>query len=304
MKRAIITGPTGAIGAALCDMLTQSGCEVYAICRPNSKNIINLKKHEKLNVVECDLASILDLSNKLDKGFDAFYHLAWCGTIGPERNNAETQLNNVKYTLDAVSLAKSLECKVFIGAGSQAEYGHFTSPASESTPCKPFTQYGAAKLAAGQMSRIYANSLGLKHIWTRIFSVYGSNDDENTLISYVINELKNDRLPKVTKCEQIWDYLYSYDAAKALFLLSKNGKDGKTYCVGSGEKRKLKEYILEIKNIINPQLSISFGDKPYGQNQVMFLSADISELKKDTGFTPQYSFAKGIKDILDFRGDN
>lgn len=304
MKRAIITGPTGAIGAALCDMLTQSGCEVYAICRPNSKNISNLKKHENLNVIECDLASILDLSDKLGKGFDTFYHLAWGGTIGSGRNDIETQLNNVRHTLDAVSLAKSLECKVFIGAGSQAEYGHFASPANEFTPCKPFTQYGAAKLAAGQMSRIYANSLGLKHIWTRIFSVYGPNDDENTLISYIINEMKNERVPKVTKCEQIWDYLYSYDAAKALFLLYENGKDGKTYCIGSGEKRVLKDYVLEIRDIINPDINIEFGAKPYGKNQVMFLSADMSELTKDTGFTPQYSFAKGIKEILDFRGDN
>lgn len=304
MKRVIITGPTGAIGSALCNMLTQSGCEVYAICRPISKNISNLKKHEKLNVIECDLTSILDLSDKLDKGFDAFYHLAWGGTIGSERNNVKTQLNNVKYTLDAVALAKNLDCKVFIGAGSQAEYGHFTSPANENTPCKPFMQYGAAKLSAGQMSRIYANSLGLKHIWARIFSVYGPNDDENTLISYVINELKNGCSPKVTKCEQLWDYLYSYDAAKALFLLSKNGKEGKTYCIGSGEKRTLKDYVLEIRDIINPNINIEFGAKAYGKNQVMFLSADISELTKDTGFTPQYSFAKGIKEILDFRGDN
>ena len=304
MRRAIITGPTGAVGSALCDILLKDGYEVYAICRPNSRNISNLKKHKKLKVVECDISNISYLSDKIDKGFDAFYHLAWSGTIGSGRNDVETQLNNVKYTLDAVALSKSLECKVFIGAGSQAEYGHFKFPAVENTPCRPFTQYGAAKLAAGQMSRIYANSLGLKHIWTRIFSVYGPNDDENTLISYIINELQNGQEPKVTKCEQIWDYLYSYDAARALFLLSQNGKDGKVYCIGKGERRALKEYILKIRDIINPEANIKFGAKPYGENQVMFLSADISDLEKDTGFIPQYSFSKGIKEILKFRGEN
>lgn len=304
MKRAIITGPTGTIGSALCDVLIQNNYEVYAICRVNSSNIKKLKKSENLKVIECNLDSISELSEKLDKDFDVFFHLAWGGTIGEGRNNPQLQLDNVKYTLDALLLAQKLGCTVFIGAGSQAEYGHFLCPPDEKTVCKPFTLYGASKLAAGHISRIYAEQLGIKHIWTRIFSVYGPNDDENTLISYVINELSNKRVPKLTKCEQIWDYLYSYDAAKALFLLSEKGKDGKTYCIGSGKKRVLKDYVLDIKNIIDPKLKIDFGAKTYGENQVMFLSADISDLENDTEFKQEYSFDKGIRSILKCRGDN
>ena len=52
MKRVIITGPTGTIGVALTDILTKSDCEVYAICRPNSSNIKNLKNRENLHVIE------------------------------------------------------------------------------------------------------------------------------------------------------------------------------------------------------------------------------------------------------------
>ena len=303
MKRVIITGPTGAIGTALCDILTQEDVEVFAICRPNSKNILNLKRHKNLKVIECDIADLLTLTDKLDKGFDAFYHLAWSGTIGESRNNADAQLNNIKYTLDATLLAKNLDCKVFIGAGSQAEYGHFKTPANGDTPCKPFTMYGAAKLSAGQMSRVYASNLGINHIWTRIFSVYGPGDDDKTLISYVINELKNKRAPQVTKSEQTWDYLYSYDAARALTLLAEHGQNGKVYCLGSGEQRSLKGYILEIKEVMNASEIPDFGSKPYSENQVMFLSADIEDLRRDTGFVPSYSFERGIKEILNFRGE-
>ena len=305
MKKVIITGPTGAIGSALCDMLTRNGCEVYAICRVGSSNIKNLKLHENLHVVECDISNLPSLKNKLPNDeYDAFFHLAWTGTIGTGRNNVESQMDNIRYTLDATLLAKELDCKVFIGAGSQAEYGHFSEKANSKTNTNPFTLYGAAKLSAGHMSRVYANNLGIKHIWTRIFSVYGPNDDKNTLISYVINELTKGNSPDVTSCEQIWDYLYSYDAAKALVLLAEKGKNNKVYCIGSGQNKPLKEYLLELNDIINSNIKINFGAKPYSENQVMFLAADISDLKNDTGFVQSYSFKDGINEILNSREGN
>ena len=76
MKRVIITGPTGTIGVALADVLTRRGCEVYAVCRPGSSNIQNLKEHKNLHVIECDISNLLSLKDKLDGDFDAFYHFA------------------------------------------------------------------------------------------------------------------------------------------------------------------------------------------------------------------------------------
>lgn len=299
MKRVIITGSTGTIGVALADVLTRNGCEVYAVCRPNSSNIKNLRNHENLHVVECDISNLLALKGKLNGNFDAFYHFAWSGTFGDARNEIDLQFNNVKYTLDAVDLAKSLNCKVFIGAGSQAEYGHFFESANENTDTKPFTLYGAAKLSAGQMSRVYAQNLGLKHIWVRIFSVFGPCDDSRTLVSYVINELKYGRCPVLTPGEQVWDYLYSYDAADAMIKIAESGKDGAVYCLGSGQKRLLKEYIQDIADVVNPAVELMFGQKPYSDNQVIFLSADISTLKKDTGFVPKCEFKQAIKEIIE-----
>ena len=299
MKRVIITGPTGTIGVALTDILTKSDCEVYAICRPNSSNIKNLKNRENLHVIECDISNLLDLKSKLSGRFDAFYHFAWNGTFGDARNEVDLQFSNVKYTLDAVNLAKSLNCKVFVGAGSQAEYGHFFEPADENTCTKPFTLYGAAKLSAGQMSRVYAQNLDLKHIWVRIFSVFGPCDGSRTLVSYVINELKSGKSPGLTPGEQVWDYLYSYDAADAMIKVAEKGKDGAVYCLGSGQKKQLKEYIQGIADVVNPSVSLTFGLKPYSESQVMFLSANISALKNDTDFAPKYEFKQAIKEIIE-----
>lgn len=60
-----------------------------------------------------------------------------------------------------------------------------------------------------------------------------------------------------TKGEQLWDYLYSRDAARALRLLGKNGRDGKVYVLGSGNARPLAEYIKIIRDIVAPEQDIA-----------------------------------------------
>ena len=101
-----------------------------------------------------------------------------------------------------------------------------------------------------------------------------------------------------TKGEQLWDYLYSKDAAGALRLLGEKGRDGKVYVLGSGSAKPLAEYIKIIRDIVAPKQDIALGAIPYGEKQVMYLCADIEDLKRDTGFEPQYSFTDGIEETV------
>lgn len=206
---------------------------------------------------------------------------------------------NIKYTLDAVELARNLGCSTFIGAGSQAEYGLVKSVITEKTPTNPENGYGIAKLAAGQMSRLLANKYNMRHIWARIFSVYGPYNDENTMImNSIIQMVKCKKSPNYTKGEQIWDYIYSKDVAEALYLIAKKGKDNSIYCIAQGESKPLSWYISKIKNNIDKDIELNLGVIPYSKKQVMNLQADISSLKKDTGFLPKYTFEKGIKETI------
>lgn len=91
---------------------------------------------------------------ELDDSCDAFFHLAWTGTVGAARNDMFQQNKNVEYALEAVELAASLGCKIFVGAGSQAEYGRVEGKLCADTPVFPENGYGIAKLCAGQMTRI------------------------------------------------------------------------------------------------------------------------------------------------------
>lgn len=247
-----------------------------------------------------------------------FIHLAWNGTTGAARNDTALQLQNIEHTLDAVRLAKALSCDTFIGAGSQAEYGRAGGKLCAQTPAFPENGYGMAKLCAGQMSRLLCSQLGMRHIWTRILSVYGPYDGQQAMIPTLIRKLAAGEAMQLTKGEQIWDYLYSGDAAEAILALAENGQDGKVYCLGSGQEKTLREYIEECAKAIWEhrrkqgqsiypacdfvqylQQHLLFGEIPYQPQQVMYLCADLSELTNDTGFAVQTSFEVGIRETVD-----
>ncbi|MFQ9738488.1 MAG: NAD-dependent epimerase/dehydratase family protein [Christensenellaceae bacterium] len=135
---------------------------------------------------------------RLPQALRRFFHLAWQGTTGEARNDAYLQNENVRYALDAVSAAKRFGCKVFVGAGSQAEYGRAQQPLAADTPAFPENGYGIAKLCAGQLTRLLANRLGMRQVWARILSVYGPYDGENSMVMSAITALLEGRIPKFT----------------------------------------------------------------------------------------------------------
>lgn len=295
MKKILLTGCTGVIGSAIVEQAIKSDYKVTCIVHKNSKRLQNLPKSDLVSVVECDLSDYKTL--ELSETHDIFIHLAWDKTVGGGRDDVDVQLKNVSYTLDAVRLAKRCGCTVFIGAGSQAEYGVQSVDLTPDLPVNPESGYGIAKYTAGKMSAMLCKQLGLRFNWLRILSVYGKNDGENSLISYSIRELKAGRSPEFTKCEQDWDYLNSEDAARAFLSVAEKGIDGKFYPLGSGKGRKLSEYIEEIRNIINPKIELGFGKKEYYPHQPMHLVADVSELTKDTGWKAEVGFDEGIRRI-------
>ncbi len=298
MKRVIISGATGTVGTALIDELVKNNIEVLVLCRENSKRLNVIPKHNLVTVKGCSLSDFANLQNDMGKDFDVFYHFAWEGTTWQDRNDMYLQNKNVEYTLDAVHTAKRFGCHTFIGAGSQAEYGRAEGVLKSETPCFAENGYGMAKYCAGQMTKVLCGQLGMKHIWVRILSIYGKNDGENTMVMSTINKLKKGEIPKLTKGEQMWDYLYSGDAAKALRLLGEKGVNGKVYPLGSGRVRPLAEYIKDIRDVVAPNGEIELGAIPYAENQVMHLCADITELQKDVGWAPQTDFKEGIRNIL------
>ena len=299
MKRAIITGATGAVGTALVKELITNNVETLVLCREGSKRNHQIPDHPLVTRKYCSLDQLASIENDTGKNYDVFYHFAWMGTTGAERNDLYLQNQNVQYALDAVGAAKRFGCHTFIGAGSQAEYGRVEGVLRPDTPAFPEMGYGIGKLCAGQMTREYAHQLGLKHIWVRILSIYGPNDGKQSMVMSTIAKLQAGETPQFTKGEQLWDYLYSGDAADAFRLLGENGHDGKVYVLGSGQAQPLAEYIKAIRDVTSPGASLALGAIPYNEKQVMHLEADITELKRDINWQPRMVFSEGIQKILE-----
>lgn len=301
IQTAVVTGPTGAIGIALCEKLLRENVTVYAVCRPGSSRIKDLPKAAALHVVECDAKELATLPQKMEGvSVDAFFHFAWAHTIGQGRNDMPAQIENIQSTIDAVRAAKALGCQVFLGAGSQAEYGRVEGLLKSDTPAFPENGYGMAKLCAGQMSRVEAKALDIDHVWVRILSVYGPHDGPMTMISGTIRKLLTGERPALTAGIQRWDYLYAGDAADAFYLAACHGRNGAVYPLGSGQAMPLKDYIIQMRDAIDPALPLGLGEVPYGPLQVMHLQADISALQADTGFVPKTPFAEGIRRTMDW----
>lgn len=300
MQRVVITGATGMIGSTLARLCAQMGYDVVALARTSSARADNLKGIADVHTVDFDVADIQALSLRDVGPADIFFHLAWVGTSPSTRDLLQSQLSNVSYTLEAVQLASRLGCSVFVGAGSQAEYGRVEGDLRPDTPAFPETGYGVAKLCAGQMSRLACADLDIRHEWARILSVYGPRDVSHSMVMSVVHDAVSGVNPRCTKGEQLWDYLYCDDCARALLAMAERGRDGAVYPIGSGLQRSLREYILDICAAAGTGVSPDFGAIAYQPKQVMRLRADISSLSLDTGFSPEVPFDEGIRKTIEW----
>ncbi|MGN1124345.1 MAG: NAD-dependent epimerase/dehydratase family protein [Eubacterium sp.] len=301
MNKAIVTGATGAVGTALVNKLISENVEVLVLARREGR-VDKIPKHPLVKIAYCSLDEMADFENADNEKYDAFFHLAWAGPYGKDRNDMFLQTNNIKNELDAVRLAHRFGCEAFVGAGSQAENGRLPegTRVAPDSPTNPDNGYGIAKLASGKMSRILCNQLGIRHNWCRILSAYGPGDGAHTMVMSTIIKFLNGEDCDFTKGEQQWDFCYNGDIANAFYLVAEKGRPDAIYTVGSGKTKSLKEYITTIRDITAPDAKCNFGAIDYFENQVMYLCADITDLQKDTGFEPHVDFETGIKNTVEW----
>lgn len=300
MNRIAITGATGMIGSALIRKCIAEKTSVLAFFRPDTIKLRNIPDSSLVQIIPCELSKLKYLKTGLLPKCDVFYHFGWEGTYGDSRNDTYLQNKNITYTLDAVVLAHKLNCSAFIGAGSQAEYGRADGKLAPDTPAFPENGYGVAKLCAGGLSRILAGKMNMRHVWSRILSVYGEGDNDYTMLMTAIIKTLAGETPSFTKGEQLWDYLHCDDAAEAFYRMGISGHDGAVYPLGSGQALPLREYILTTCRLCNKNIRPALGDMPYWDKQVMYLCADISNLTRDTGFVPTVNFEIGIKKTIEW----
>jgi nucleoside-diphosphate-sugar epimerase len=129
---------------------------------------------------------------------DIILHLAWNGIDAAARNSPSQLIDNVQGTLELLDLCRLANCPVFVGFGSQAEYGTATGTLHENSPCNPSTAYGVAKHALSELTIKFGEITSTRVLWFRLFSAYGPHDHPNHLLPVLIKSLLAGVCPPLT----------------------------------------------------------------------------------------------------------
>ena len=292
----LITGATGFIGADLVRRLARENVQMALLIRPGS----NLWRVEPLpknaTIVHGTLAD-LPVAKIASFAPDTVVHAAWHGVSNQHRNEPAQILENLVPTVRLVEGARDAGCRNFIGLGSQAEYGPLNKKISETDPTEPTTLYGATKLAACHLTRQLCSQFDMRWAWLRVFSTYGPMEDSTWMIPYLIRALLKGDRPKLTACEQKWDYMFGADAADAIWAVAQSHACG-VFNLGSGRAESLRRIVEALRDAIDPKLPLGIGETPYRPDQVMHLEADISSLTQATGWNPKTSLQDGINQTV------
>lgn len=299
MKKVIVSGANGFVGAAVVGELLKNNIEVIALI--NGNNDSNLPNHKKLRKQSFSLSKAHLLVDVIeDRDIDTFFHMAWMGSAGKERADYTLQLNNAKWTLDCMNVAKKLGCSRFIEAGSIMELETMKATYKDGNRPGMGYIYGSGKLAAHTMGKAYAANLGIDLVWAMITNAYGVGEKSPRMVNTTIQKCIQGISPQFTAGTQNYDFVYIDDVARAFRLIGENGKPFNEYLIGSSNAKPLKEFLLEMKAAIAPDIDFIFGDIPFtGVNQPLE-EFDCSKTERDTGFRAEISFAEGCRMTRDW----
>jgi nucleoside-diphosphate-sugar epimerase len=174
---------------------------------------------------------------------------------------------------------------------------------SESSLTKPITLYAATKVALATVLRQFAQITEMEMAWVRLFYQYGPMEDERRLIPAIITSLLRDEVVKITKGEQIRDFLHIEDVASAICAVANSQLSG-IVNVGSGQPVTVGKIALELGNLLRKPDLINLGALPYRPNDPMFICANNELLRKKTDWTQKYNLTTGLKNTIEWYKDH
>lgn len=291
-QRILITGADGFIGRHLTEEYAKNGFKVYANVLKKNPITQIMEQYENVMVVE---SSIRDIAKHIHEDVDVLYHLAWMGVNANDRNNLTLQMKNIELSIQCVVEAKKLGVKKIIFPGSTSEYLYEEDKIGNNPKPNPKNAYGSVKVAVRFLAKQLCKEEQIDFVYPIITGIYAADRKDNNVIFYTIRELLNNRVPKLSSCEQRWNYVHIEDAVRALFLLGVKKLSGEVYPIGSNENCLLKDYIMTIKKCIGSNIDISFGEK---NEEAGASCIDLTYISADTGFFPEIPFSSGIKDVI------
>ena len=294
----IVAGAGGFIGQNLVKRLVEKRYSVTAIVTTRSQELSQELKGAKYIIQN---KTIEKLANELkDDNYSCFYDLAWHATSGKLRADFNVQLDNVRMTCDYVRLAAMIKCPRFIYASSINEMETYEYLQKNNAEPSGGYIYGTGKLAAHLMGETVAYQSNVDFIPIIITNIYGAGEKSARLIYTSIVKLLKGEHCSFTEGYQMYDFIYITDAINAIIEVAEKGIAFNRYYVGSGEPKPLREFLLKMRDIVNPDAVLGLGDIPFKGVDIDYNQFNLKNVEKDTGYKNKVSFEEGIKMTKDW----
>lgn len=191
----------------------------------------------------------------------------------------------------------------FIQIGSCFEYGDKKIPISEDAVLQPTTMYGASKAAASLILESRARDLELPLSIFRVFGLWGALEAPYRLVPQILDACHNKKPLKLTGGEQVRDYSYVRDVACSIadLLFRKGLSEFEMLNVGSGKAVVLKDFILDLANVMGGQELMKFSELPYRESEMWHLVADISKLEGLGMSIYNTSIKRGVEEMMRYQ---
>jgi len=331
-KRSIvITGGAGFIGSHVVCLFVNKYPEynivnldklTYAGNLANLKDVESKPNYKFVKMDICDFEAFYDLMQR--EKIDGIIHLAAESHVDRSIKDPFTfAKTNVMGTLSLLQAAKlyweslpeKFEGKRFYHISTDEVYGslEFNDELfTEQTPYNPHSPYSAAKASSDHFVRAYHDTYGMPTIVTNCSNNYGPYQFPEKLIPLFINNIRHRKpLPVYGKGENVRDWLYVEDHARAIDLIFHKGKVAETYNIGGFNEWKnidlIKVIIKTVDRILgNPEghsleLITFISDRPGHDARY---AIDSTKLHKELGWEPSLQFEEGIEKSVRWYLDN
>ncbi|MDM5321830.1 dTDP-glucose 4,6-dehydratase [Bacillus altitudinis] len=308
-KSYFITGGAGFIGLNFVKLLLQEADVRLTVFdkltyASHPEEMDELLKLPHFRFIQGDIALQHELNQAFDEVYDAIIHFAAESHVDRSIESAEPFIHtNVLGTYRMLEAVLKGKAKKLIHISTDEVYGdlELNDPAfTEQTPLSPNNPYSASKASSDLLVKSYIHTHQLPAMITRCSNNYGPHQHEEKLIPTIIRKAINgETIPIYGDGQQIRDWLYVEDHARAVKQVLENGTAGQVYNIGGGNEKTN----LDLTKTILTQLGINhdriaFVEDRKGHDRRYAI--DASKLKRELGWTQDTSFEAGIEKTINW----
>lgn len=309
----LVTGGAGFIGGNLCRTLIRLGYRVRCLddlSTGHMENIEPLMGNDRFEFIKGDIKD-LDTCLNACKGVDYVLNEAAWGSVP---RSIEMPLfycaNNIQGTLNMLEAARQAGVKKFVYASSSSVYGDEPNlPKVEGREGNLLSPYAVTKRADEEWAKQYYRHYGLATIGLRYFNVFGALQDSKSLYAAVIPKFIT-QLLKGEQCtingdgKQSRDFTYIENVIEANLKACAAGDEasGEAFNVAYGGREYLNDIYFGLCDALGIKRDPIYG--PPRAGDIRHSNADVSKAKKLLGYSPEWSFDRGIKAAIEWYKEN